>query len=56
VNGNDGVGNVRLMEYILDIKEILAKYNSRLSVIHIPRSCNAAADFLAKQGAMSRLE
>ncbi|KAK4837711.1 hypothetical protein QYF36_007848 [Acer negundo] len=48
--GDVGVGNISLMEYILDIKEILLKCKPRLSVNFISRSSNAAADFLAKQG------
>ncbi|KAK1562268.1 hypothetical protein Q3G72_009110 [Acer saccharum] len=50
VNGNSGVGNVSLMDYILDIKEVVAKCKPRLSVTHVSRTTNVAADFLAKQG------
>ncbi|TXG60968.1 hypothetical protein EZV62_012331 [Acer yangbiense] len=49
VNGNSGVGNVSLMDYILDIKEIVAKCKPRLSVTHVSRTTNVVADFLAKQ-------
>ncbi|KAK3218963.1 hypothetical protein Dsin_012933 [Dipteronia sinensis] len=55
-NGTSGVGNVSLMDYILDIKEIVAKCKPRLSVIHVSRITNVAADFLTKQGAMTRLD
>ncbi|TXG65586.1 hypothetical protein EZV62_006861 [Acer yangbiense] len=52
VNGTGGVGNVSLMEYIMDIKDLMANCISWLSVTHVSRSSNAAADFLAKQGAI----
>ncbi|KAK4849185.1 hypothetical protein QYF36_021910 [Acer negundo] len=55
VNGAGGVGNVSFMYYILDIKEILFKCKPRLSVKFVSRCSNAAADFLAKQGAASGL-
>ncbi|KAK1556252.1 hypothetical protein Q3G72_001492 [Acer saccharum] len=55
VNGVDGVGNVKFLDCILDIKEILLKCKPRLSVKCVSRSVNAAADFLAKQGAVSSL-
>ncbi|KAK3224934.1 hypothetical protein Dsin_004796 [Dipteronia sinensis] len=56
VNGTSGVGNVSLMDYILDIKEIVAKCKPRLSVIHVSRITNFDANFLGKQGAMTRLD
>ncbi|TXG65587.1 hypothetical protein EZV62_006862 [Acer yangbiense] len=56
VNGTGGVGNVSLMEYIMDIKDLMANCISWLSVTHVSRSSNAAADFLAKQGAIGRLD
>ncbi|KAK1562591.1 hypothetical protein Q3G72_014539 [Acer saccharum] len=56
VNGNSGVGNVSLMDYILDIKEIVAKCKPRLSVTHVYRTSNVAADFLSKQGGVSYLD
>ena len=55
VTGVGGVGNVRILDYILDIKEILFKCRPRLSVKSISRGVNVAADFLAKQGAMNGL-
>ena len=53
VNGEDGVGNICLMDYILDIKDILLNCRPRLTVNFISRSGNMAADFLAKQWAVS---
>ncbi|KAK1568770.1 hypothetical protein Q3G72_028444 [Acer saccharum] len=56
VNGSDGVGNVDLIDYIRDIKELMTVYKSSLSIRHVSRSSNAAADFLANQGALSRMD
>ncbi|KAK1566978.1 hypothetical protein Q3G72_006851 [Acer saccharum] len=53
VNGAGGVGNVSFMDHILDIKEIMFKCKPRLSVKFVSKCSNAAADFLAKQGAAS---
>ncbi|KAK0596426.1 hypothetical protein LWI29_015578 [Acer saccharum] len=53
VNGVEGVGHVRFMESILEIREILSRLKPRVSVRFVPRKGNAAADFLAKQGAVN---
>ena len=55
VNVVGGVGNVRLLDYILDIKEILYRCKLRLSVKFVPRCSNVAVDFLVKQCATSGL-
>ncbi|KAK3221359.1 hypothetical protein Dsin_008384 [Dipteronia sinensis] len=48
VNGEGGVGNVRLLDAILDIKEILARLLQKAMVQFVPRSANVSANFLAK--------
>ncbi|TXG46574.1 hypothetical protein EZV62_027928 [Acer yangbiense] len=55
VNGIGGVSNVKLLDSIMEIKEILARLGSKVVVRFVPRSGNVAADFLAKQGAASGL-
>ncbi|TXG72707.1 hypothetical protein EZV62_001286 [Acer yangbiense] len=55
VNGVGGVGNVRFLDSILEIKEILFRLKPKLVFQFIPRSGNAATDFLVKMGAMSGL-
>ncbi|KAI9182680.1 hypothetical protein LWI28_027803 [Acer negundo] len=48
VNGKGGVGNVKLMEYILDIRELLHRFRSKVSIQYVPRSGNVSTDLLAK--------
>ena len=52
-NGKGGVGNVKLMESILDIRECLLNCGSNVLVQYAPRSGNVVADLLAKFGTMS---
>ncbi|KAK1571922.1 hypothetical protein Q3G72_024947 [Acer saccharum] len=56
VNGVVGVGNVRFVEAILEIREILCRLKPRVTIRFISRSGNAVADFLAKQGAVNSLD
>ncbi|KAK1563741.1 hypothetical protein Q3G72_032022 [Acer saccharum] len=56
VNGVDGVGNVRFLESIMEIREIFSKLKSKVVVRFVPRSSNAAADFIAKQGDVNGLD
>ncbi|KAK1563551.1 hypothetical protein Q3G72_029057 [Acer saccharum] len=44
VKGPGGVGNVKLMESILDIREILFRNGSKVSVQFVPRNGNVLAD------------
>ncbi|KAK1560827.1 hypothetical protein Q3G72_031317 [Acer saccharum] len=55
VNGVGGVGNVRFLDSIMEIKDILFRCKPNLVVQYVPKSGNDAADFLAKQGALSGL-
>ncbi|KAK2641369.1 hypothetical protein Ddye_023132 [Dipteronia dyeriana] len=52
-NGSGGVGNVKLRDFIMDIKDILARHVPKVKIQFVPRSANASADFLARQGASS---
>ncbi|TXG65619.1 hypothetical protein EZV62_006894 [Acer yangbiense] len=56
VNGVDGVGNVRFLKSILEIREILSRLKSKVVVRFGSKSGNAVADFLAKQGAVNGLD
>ncbi|KAK3217812.1 hypothetical protein Dsin_011782 [Dipteronia sinensis] len=55
VNGVNGVGNVRLMDVILDIRDILSRNASRIKVQFVSISGNVSVDLLAKLGALSGL-
>ncbi|KAK3223312.1 hypothetical protein Dsin_010337 [Dipteronia sinensis] len=55
MNGEGGVRNVKLLEAIMDIKDILARLAPKVLVQFVPRRANVSADFLAKQGALSGL-
>ncbi|KAK3227024.1 hypothetical protein Dsin_006886 [Dipteronia sinensis] len=55
VNREGGVGNVRLLDAIMDIKDILARLSPKVLVQFVPRSANVFVEFLAKQGAFSGL-
>ncbi|KAK1582269.1 hypothetical protein Q3G72_013406 [Acer saccharum] len=55
VNGKGGVGNVKLMESILNIREFLHRFGARVLVQYVPRSGNVSADLLAKLGALSEM-
>ncbi|KAK3219107.1 hypothetical protein Dsin_013077 [Dipteronia sinensis] len=50
VNGDAGFGNVRSMNMILDIREILSRNESKILVQFVPRSGNVSANLLAKLG------
>jgi len=54
-NGVGSVGNVVLMDSIMEIREILAKLKPKVHVHFVPMFVNSAADFLAKQGAANGL-
>ncbi|KAK3220388.1 hypothetical protein Dsin_014358 [Dipteronia sinensis] len=48
-------GNIQLLDFLLEIKEIMIRLKPKISISFVARSGNAAADFLAKQGAASGL-
>ncbi|KAK1583559.1 hypothetical protein Q3G72_024995 [Acer saccharum] len=50
VNDDVGVGHIRFLDIILEIREILSRLKPKVVVRFINRSSNVAADFLAKQG------
>ncbi|TXG65706.1 hypothetical protein EZV62_006981 [Acer yangbiense] len=56
VNGDEGVGHIRFLDIILEIREILSGLKPKVSVRYVNRSNNVAADFLAKQGALNGLD
>ncbi|KAK2643600.1 hypothetical protein Ddye_025363 [Dipteronia dyeriana] len=49
VNGDGGIGIVRLRNFILDIMDFLASHVSKIKVQFFSRSANGSADFLARQ-------
>ncbi|KAK1557258.1 hypothetical protein Q3G72_021177 [Acer saccharum] len=55
VNGAEGVGQVRFLDSILEIREILYRLNPKVSVRFVNRRGNVAAGFLGKQGALHGL-
>ncbi|KAK4843373.1 hypothetical protein QYF36_007313 [Acer negundo] len=55
VDGLGGVINVKLLDSILEIREILSRIRPKVGVRFVPRSSNAAVDFLVKQGAVNGL-
>ncbi|KAK4843835.1 hypothetical protein QYF36_013263 [Acer negundo] len=55
VDGLDGVINVKLLDSILEIREILSRIRLKVGVHFVPISSNAAVDFLAKKGAANGL-
>ncbi|KAK1560563.1 hypothetical protein Q3G72_028080 [Acer saccharum] len=54
-NGVGSAGNVRLMDSILEIREILSRLKAKVCVRFVSRNENTAADFLAKQGVANSL-
>ncbi|KAK1576597.1 hypothetical protein Q3G72_015165 [Acer saccharum] len=55
VNSVEGVGHIRFSDTILEIREILFRLKPKVLVRFVNRGNNAAADFLAKQGAINGL-
>ncbi|KAK3229011.1 hypothetical protein Dsin_000892 [Dipteronia sinensis] len=55
VSGDAGVGNGKMMDIILDIREIFTRNASKIQVQFALRSGNVSADLLAKSGALSGL-
>ncbi|KAK1575441.1 hypothetical protein Q3G72_005499 [Acer saccharum] len=55
VNSVEGVGHIRFSDTILEIREILFRLKPKVSVRFVNSGNNAAADFLAKQGAINGL-
>ncbi|KAI9194803.1 hypothetical protein LWI28_025783 [Acer negundo] len=49
------VGNVSLMDSIMEVREILSRLKSKVFVRFVSRFGNALTDFLAKQGVANGL-
>ncbi|KAK4856180.1 hypothetical protein QYF36_014898 [Acer negundo] len=54
-NGVGSVGNVSLMDSIMEVREILSRLKSKVFVRFVSRFGNALTDFLAKQGVANGL-